>query len=112
MNTQDQNINKAVIAQNSKSITLDHGITLGENLIKDITIYKPNVSHLRGISLRHLLDLNVDELKKLLPRVTSPAIPEKAIDSMEIMDFTNLTGAVLGFLTPKEADQNTDTPTE
>lgn len=93
----------------SKQVTLISGIKLGENTITEITVRKPNVSHLKGINLRHLLDLNVDELKKLLPRITSPAIPESAIDSMEILDFTTLTGEALSFLGQQQAETS---PTE
>lgn len=100
MTTQAQAENLAAITPASKQVKLSHGIRLGDNTIFEITVRKPNVSHLKGINLRQLLDLNVDELKKLLPRITSPAIPEAAIDGMEILDFTTLTGDALSFLAP------------
>ncbi|WFF38025.1 phage tail assembly protein [Moraxella nasibovis] len=92
----------------SKQITLTHGVKLGENTITEITIAKPFVSHLKGISLTKLFNFDTEELLKLIPRVTTPSLPQPALERMEISEFMELVGEVLGFL----ADENTATPSE
>ncbi|WP_323842939.1 phage tail assembly protein [Moraxella sp. Pampa] len=92
----------------SKQITLTHGVKLGDNTINDITVNKPFVSHLKGISLTKLFNMDTEELLKLIPRVTSPSIPQPALERMQITDFTFLVGEVVGFL----AEEGMDTPDE
>ncbi|MFA9485471.1 MULTISPECIES: phage tail assembly protein [unclassified Moraxella] len=83
---------------NTKQITLTHGVKLGDNTITDITVNKPFVSHLKGISLTKLFNMETEELLRLIPRVTTPSIPQPALERMEIADFTYLVGEVVGFL--------------
>lgn len=93
---------------NTKQITLEKGVKLGENTINDITITKPVVAHLKGISLTKLFNFETDELMKLIPRVTAPSIPQPALSNMDVTEFMTLVGEVVGFL----AEENTDTQDE
>lgn len=82
----------------TKQITLEKGIKLGDNLITNISITKPLVGHLKGISIKNLIEMQTDEIAKLIPRVTQPSIPQHALDGMDFGEFLSLAGEVMGFL--------------
>lgn len=82
----------------TKQITLEKGVKLGENIITDITITKPLVGHLKGISIKNLIEMQTDEIAKLIPRVTMPSLPQHALDKMDFAEFLTLAGEVMGFL--------------
>lgn len=111
MSTVDQAKNLELIQATSKQVELSVGVMLGDNIIKHITVTKPNTGHFRGVSIRKLQDLYVDELAAFLPRVTSPSIPSQAILTMDFNDFLELSGKALSFLgegkdqSPTESNQ-------
>lgn len=87
---------------NEKTVQLKNAITLGNNQVQEITIRKANVSHLRGISLVKLFNLEADEFVKLLPRISEPALPEAVLNQMDISDFMLLVTEAVNFLAPSD----------
>ena len=61
------------------TITLDTPITRGEQIIETIILRKPQVGALRGTSLAALVNLDVDALQRVLPRITTPTLTEAEI---------------------------------
>ena len=54
-----------------KEITLDTPIQRGENTLNSLTIRSPKkAGHLRGLNTMDIVQMNVDTLIKLLPRIT------------------------------------------
>lgn len=98
MSTVDQAKNLELIQATSKQVELSVGVMLGDNIIKHITVTKPNTGHFRGVSIRKLQDLYPEELAIFLPRVTSPMIPAQALLEMELDDFINLAGQALSLM--------------
>ncbi|MFW2077506.1 phage tail assembly protein [Acinetobacter sp. ULE_I010] len=98
MTSEAQKVNQDAIKPTSKLVSLETGIQLGDNLIKEITVIKPNTGHFRGVSIRRLQDLYPEELAVFLPRVTKPAIPSEILMQMEFEDFMELAGKALSFL--------------
>lgn len=86
-----------VKTDNQKTVTLTAGIRRGENTITDIVINKPNVFSLKGLKLVDVLNVDVDAITKLLPRITQPALTEMEIKSLDIVDFTELATSVITF---------------
>lgn len=84
--------------ENTKIITLTTPITRGENQITEITINKPTVPALKGLKMFDVLQMDVDALQVLLPRVTSPVLHKADFATMEVADFTELAAAAVGFL--------------
>ncbi|MDU7561411.1 MAG: phage tail assembly protein [Acinetobacter baumannii] len=111
MSTAEKAQNLELIQSTSKQVELSIGVKLGDNLVKNITVTKPNTGHFRGVSIRKLQDLYVEELAVFLPRVTSPSIPSQAILTMDFNDFIELSGKALSFLgegkeqSPTESNQ-------
>lgn len=60
----------ALITPPTKTITLEQGVKLGDNTITEITITKPLVSHLKGVKLTQLMEMQIDEIvfQHTLPR--------------------------------------------
>lgn len=97
--------------QTTKTITLDYPITRGDQKITAITLRKPNAGELRGLTLSALLTLDVEELSKLLPRITSPILHEPDIRQLDPADLVELgTGAISFFV--KKDKQEPLSPTE
>ncbi|RYZ82435.1 MAG: phage tail assembly protein, partial [Moraxellaceae bacterium] len=68
------NTNTDVVADpNVKVVQLENPILRGTQEVIEITIRKPNVGSLRGLSLQNVLQWDVESMAKLLPRITSPA---------------------------------------
>lgn len=88
------------------AVTLDVPIQRGEQSIATVTLRRPQSGELRGINLFDLLQMNVDALFKLLPRISMPTITEPELRAMDVADFTVLAAKVTSFFV-KET-----TPTE
>lgn len=102
--SKDQTTNTEATANpNVKTVELETPLVRGEVTINTIEIRKPNVGTLRGLSLQSVLQWDVTTMTKLLPRITSPALSEAEINTMDIPDFTELNLAVTGFLASASA---------
>lgn len=71
----------------------------GEQTIEEVTINKPTVATLKGLQLLNVMQLEVNALCTLLPRVTQPMLSKADLDKMDVEDFTALTVELLGFFT-------------
>lgn len=87
----------------TKTVTLDTPIQRGEQTITAIELRKPHAGELRGVSLLELMQMDVIALRKVLPRLTSPALTEHEIGFLDPADLFQLGSEVTGFLLPKSA---------
>lgn len=81
-----------------RNVNLDTPIQRGETTIDNITLTKPNVGTLRGLSLQKVAEFDVDSLTTLLTRITQPTLNEAEIKKMDISDFSALSNEVAYFL--------------
>ncbi|MBF0752141.1 MULTISPECIES: phage tail assembly protein [unclassified Pasteurella] len=95
--------------ETSKIITLSTPIMRGDKSITDITVIKPTVPALKGLKMFDVLQMDVDALQVLLPRVTQPVLHKADFSTMEVADFTELAAAAVGFL---GKNSETEEPTE
>ena len=96
-------------APTSKTITLDSPIKRGDQSITAVTLRKPSSGELRGLNLTDLLQMDVNSLKKVLPRITSPILTEQDIDSLDPADLVDLGSSIALFLV-KKANQEQPSP--
>lgn len=82
-------------------LTLDQPLQRGEELIKEISIRKPMAGDLRGISLSFLIQMDVDALKKVLPRISTPTLTEADVLKMDPADLMEAAIKISGFLLKK-----------
>lgn len=95
---------KSQVAQAiSEAITLDTPIARGETTIEQITLRKPTAGELRGVALSDVLQLQVDALVKLTPRLSSPALTEPEMRNLDPADLVQIGGVIAGFLLTKRA---------
>lgn len=85
----------------TETVTLDTPIVRGEQRIEAVALRKPAAGELRGASLTDLLQMNVDALTVVLPRVTTPTLLKPEIIAMDPADLVQLGSALAGFLLPK-----------
>lgn len=93
----------------TKTITLDTPLKRGDQAITAVTLRKPSSGELRGLNLTDLLQMDVNALKKVLPRITSPILTEQDIDSLDPADLVDLGSSVALFLV-KKANQEQPSP--
>lgn len=85
----------------TKTITLDTPIQRGEQTITVLELRKPMAGELRGCSLIELMQMDVLALRKVLPRITAPALTDHEIGLLDPADLVQLGSEVAGFLLPK-----------
>ncbi len=84
-----------------KPITLEEPIKRGDTEITEIQIRKPKVGELRGVSLSQLMQMDVSELTKIMPRITQPTLTAEEIQNMDPADLIQVAIEVAYFLAPK-----------
>ncbi|MCU5773061.1 phage tail assembly protein [Erwiniaceae bacterium BAC15a-03b] len=92
-----------------KSVVLDTPVVRGKTEITEVTVRKPQSGSLRGTRLQALMDMDVNAMMMVLPRVTIPALQSHEIAEMDPADLLSLSVEVVTFLLPKSA--RSDFPT-
>lgn len=87
----------------SQKITLETPIKRGETELTALELRKPNAGALRGVSLRGLLDFQTDDIVKVLPRITEPALTDHEAARLDPADLLQAGAVIAGFLLPKRA---------
>ncbi|KWZ40832.1 phage tail protein [Burkholderia savannae] len=90
--------------------TLDTPIEREGQTITQVTLRKPTSGALRGTSLAALVNLDVDALRKVLPRISAPTLTEFDVASMDPADLVALGGIFAGFLMPKALKASMEFP--
>nr|MDT0527341.1 phage tail assembly protein [Streptomyces sp. DSM 41633] len=66
-----------------RTVPLDHPLTRGDQKIDKLQLRKPTAGDMRGLSLARLGAMEVDEMRKLLPRITMPPLTDAEVMSIE-----------------------------
>lgn len=93
---------------NEETVELDTPIVRGETTITSVTLRKPMAGELRGVSLADLLQLDVLALRKVLPRISTPALTDHEIGRMDPADLLDAGSKVASFLLKKAAKAEID----
>lgn len=98
------------INKTSAVIELDEPIKRGDTEITSVTIRKPNSGALRGVRLQALMEMDVNSMTEVLPRLTDPSLTKPEIGAMPPGDLLNMSIEVVNFLLPKsmQADYRND----
>ena len=89
---------------NLKSVDLDEPIKRSSVEIKRLLIRKPNAGALRGVTLMALVQVDVQALRTVLPRVCDPILTPAEINSLDPADLLN-TGATLASFFMSKAER-------
>ncbi|UNY41801.1 tape measure chaperone protein [Burkholderia phage Menos] len=90
--------------------TFDTPIVRGEQTITHVTLAKPSAGALRGTSLAALVNLDVDALRKVLPRISTPTLTEMDVTLMDPADLVALGGIFAGFFDAEGAESEHGIP--
>ena len=80
----------------NKTVTLDQAIQRGDTTITDVQLRKPKAGEMRGLNMADVLQMDVNALTKLLPRITD--LTEKEVNDMDPADLLKAGVVVVGFL--------------
>lgn len=69
--------------------------------IAELTLRKPATGELRGLKLMDLMQMDVNALSILLPRIAQPSITKTEVDAIDLADMVDLGVAVVGFFEAK-----------
>lgn len=86
---------------NTETIDLDTPITRGDTTISTITIKKPDAGQLRGVKLLELIQMDIDAIIKVTPRIASPTLTEHDVANLDPVDLLAVSTAVVGFFQSK-----------
>lgn len=93
--------NDAALQPPQKTITLDTPVTRGKDQITRVTLRKPQSGALRGTRLQALMDMDVNAMMTVIPRISQPALQPHEIAEMDPADLLSLSVEVVTFLLPK-----------
>lgn len=85
---------------NTQTLNLNSPIVRGDKEITSITLHKPNVSAARGLSMRALLDMNMDAITAILPKISDPQIASQEIEKMDVVDLLQAGILIASFFLP------------
>jgi len=83
------------------TIQLDTPIKRGEREINQVTLRKPASGELRGASLADLMQMDVNALEKVIPRISDPTLTPHEVQNLDPADLFQMGAAVSTFLLPK-----------
>lgn len=98
--------------QNTQKIKLKAGIQSGKTTISELTIRKPLTGDLRGVKLLDFIELDIDSLAKVLPRITIPQIAEHEVFNLDLIDLSEITQVIASFLSETSKNAPTESPDE
>lgn len=87
----------------TQEITLDKPIERGTSQITKLTLHKPNSGALRGVSIRSVLDMDVDTIITVIPRISEPKLTDDEAKKIDLPDLMQAGVALAGFFMPKAA---------
>lgn len=97
---------------NTQQVKLKTGLKSGKSVITELTIRRPLTGDLRGIKLIDFVELDVNSLAKVLPRITTPSIEEHEVFDLDLADLSVIAQALTGFLSEKSNSAKTESPVE
>lgn len=92
--------------------TLTVPLKRGTQTITDVTLRRPLAGELRGTKLTDIVNLDIDSMAKVFPRITTPMLTEQDVYRLDPADLLQIGGIFNLFFMPKEQPVNTDSPNE
>lgn len=92
------------------TITLEVPIKRGETEITSVQLRRPKSGELRGLSIADLMQMDVNAVIKVLPRISTPTLTDAEAAGLDPADLAQMGGAVATFLLPKSALADTLSP--
>ncbi len=85
-----------------KTVELENAIRRGNDELTQIQLRKPKTGELRGLNVVDILNMDVNAISTLLPRISTPALTKDEVQELPVEDFVLLAGETVSFLIPKK----------
>lgn len=86
----------------SEPVILELPIERGAEAIGELRFRRPQAGELRGLSIAALGQMQVDELRKLAPRISMPTITAEEFDRLDPADLMECSDRIMDFLLQKQ----------
>lgn len=83
------------------TVTLETPVERGNQVFETIELRRPTVATLKGVTLTSVLEMDVNALVVVLPRITNPTLTQRDVQNMDPADLVALATEVSAFLAPK-----------
>lgn len=83
-------------------VPLEEPIIRGEQTLESISLRRPKSGELRGLSMIDIVQLKIDALHELLPRITNPPLTRAEVLNLSPHDLFSLATKVADFFLPKD----------
>ena len=83
-----------------ETVKFKEPVQVGGKEVSEIKVRTPTAGELRGCQMTMLLQMDVGQMFKVLPRVTTPAVTEADVEKMPPWALMALSTAVISFLNP------------
>jgi hypothetical protein len=93
------------MSNTDNTVPLDTPLKRGEQSITSIQLRKPAAGELRGIALADLLQMDVNAIIKVAPRISIPTLTEPELKGMDPADLLAIGTKIAGFLLPRSAKE-------
>ena len=87
--------------QTEKTIQLDTPLMRGKTEITEIVLRKPQSGAMRGTRLQAIMDMDVNAMMTVIPRISRPALTAQEIAELDPADLTAMSVEVGTFLLKK-----------
>lgn len=81
-------------------VILDQPIKRGDQLITTVTLRRPLAGDLRGVSLIKVLEMDVQSVMTLVPRLSTPTLTSQEVQGMDPADLLSVSVVLAGFFVP------------
>lgn len=88
--------------ENPNAVKLSKPVKIDGQEVQEIVVREPKAGEMRGLKVTGILQMEVDELLKLLPRITMPPLSGPQVADLSPADFTMLGTKALGFFVGKD----------
>ncbi len=78
-------------------VNFEDGFTRGDETITRIRVRRPKAGELRGLSLKDLMQADVDAIVTVLPRISDPTMTMQEAASLEAPDIAEAGGTISSF---------------
>lgn len=86
----------------SEPVELEQPIKRGDTELASLRFRRPQAGELRGLSMASLAQMQVDELRKLAPRISEPTITAEEFDGLHPADLMECCDRIMDFLLSKQ----------
>lgn len=102
-NTEITKEQETILKQDNNTVTLEKPITRGNTTITEVNVLRPkNSQAFAGVSITDLVNMDVNALQRVLPRVTEPKLTNHEVKELDPADTFALGVQVAGFFIKKK----------